>query len=171
MVNHRPTPISWNRLVNLVRRRAGPVVDAEDLVQEAYIRLAEFSLSNSVRSPEAFVLQTATNLGRSEHRARIRHDKAHSDSAVAAILHPQIVSQHEEIAARERLRVVEQAMAELPARAREVFVLHRIEGLKYREVAELLNISVSAVEKNMARALAHMALKLHEFGEERGKRG
>ena len=71
------------------------------------------------------------------------------------------------IAARERLRIVEQAIDELPPRTREVFVLHRIEGMKYSEIARALDISVSAVEKNMARALAHLALKISEFGRRR----
>jgi len=41
-------------------------------------------------------------------------------------------------------------------RSRVVFVLRRLEGLKYRDIAAQLNISVSAVEKHMERAIAHL---------------
>lgn len=159
-----PTPILWSKLVSMVRRRASSASEAEDLVQEAYLRLAERSRGAPVRNPEGFVFRTAVNLAVSDHRAATRHGKAHADHAIAALLQPQAASQHEVIAARERLRLVEQAIGELPPRAREVFLLHRVEGLKYSEIARSLEISVSAVEKHMARALTHLANRLVEFG-------
>ena len=51
---------------------------------------------------------------------------------------------------------LEATLAELPDGAREVFLLNRIDGLKYREIAELLGISQKAVEKRMHRALVSM---------------
>lgn len=166
-----PTPILWGKLVNLVRRRTGAGTDPEDLVQEAYLRLAEHSRHTPVANPEGFVYRTAVNLAMSDHRALTRHALAHADGAIAALLQPQSASQHEVIAARERLMLVEQAIAELPPRAREVFVLHRVEGLKYSEIARSLDISVSAVEKHMARALTHLATRMVEFGRKRDRRG
>lgn len=162
-----PTQLLWGKLVSLVRRRAGPGVDAEDLVQEAYARLVEQQRKACIDNPEGFVLRAASNLAVSTHRARASHGAAHADVAVAAILRPQWSPQDEVIAARERLRIVEQAIDELPPRTREVFVLHRIEGMKYSEIARALDISVSAVEKNMARALAHLTLKISDFGRRR----
>jgi RNA polymerase sigma factor (sigma-70 family) len=46
-----------------------------------------------------------------------------------------------------------EVIAELPEGAREVFMLNRMDGLKYREIAEMLGISQKAVEKRMHRAL------------------
>ena len=56
------------------------------------------------------------------------------------------------IAARERLKVVGAALDRLPQRTRASFLMHRIDGLKYREIAERLGVSQSAVEKHIARA-------------------
>lgn len=158
----------WRRLVSLVRRRSDSYADAEDYVQAAYAKLVEQSQRHVIANPEGFVLRAATNLAISDHRMKTRHASAHGDCAVKVILQPPAPSQHEALAARERLRVVEQAIAELPPKAREVFVLQRIDGLTYSEIAQVKGISVSAVEKHMARSLAHLAIKLSEFGRKRG---
>lgn len=49
---------------------------------------------------------------------------------------------------------------ELPQRQKEVFLLHRSDGLKYNEIAEILNISLNTVENHMSRALKTIRLKL-----------
>ena len=71
---------------------------------------------------------------------------------------------------------MELAIDQLPTRARQVFVLHRVEGLTYGEISRELDISVSAVEKNMARALMHLTIsnafdeKVQESGKTRNGR-
>ena len=49
---------------------------------------------------------------------------------------------------------------ELPERTRQVFVLCRVEGIRQKNVARRLGVSVSAVEKHMIRAIAHLATSL-----------
>lgn len=58
---------------------------------------------------------------------------------------------------------IEAAIASLPEKCREVFELNRIEGLKYGQIAEKLNISQKTVEAQMSRALAVMRDHLSEF--------
>ena len=52
------------------------------------------------------------------------------------------------------------ALTELHPRTRDVFVLHRLEQMKQAEIAGLFGISVSSVEKHIARALEHLATRL-----------
>jgi RNA polymerase sigma-70 factor (ECF subfamily) len=54
---------------------------------------------------------------------------------------------------QEFLEKVERVIANLPEKQREVFVMSRIEKLKYKEISEKLNISVKAIEKRMRNAL------------------
>jgi RNA polymerase sigma-70 factor (ECF subfamily) len=54
--------------------------------------------------------------------------------------------------ARERLETVKFVLGQMPERTREVFLMHRLDGMKYREIAATFGISVSAVEKHIARA-------------------
>jgi RNA polymerase sigma-70 factor, ECF subfamily len=63
----------------------------------------------------------------------------------------------------ETLARVEQAIAQLPKRCQQVFKLNRLEGLKYREVSEKLNISMKAVEAQMTRALKILRTELADY--------
>ena len=55
------------------------------------------------------------------------------------------------------------AIAELPPRTREVFVMSRERGLKYSEIAAELGVTVKAVEANMSRALRMLREQLASF--------
>ena len=58
----------------------------------------------------------------------------------------------EVLAAQERLERIMAALESLGPRTREIFLMHRLDGLKYREIAARLDITVSAVEKHIAKA-------------------
>jgi RNA polymerase sigma-70 factor, ECF subfamily len=58
---------------------------------------------------------------------------------------------------------IEQAIASLPEKCRMVFEMNRIEGLKYSEIAEKMNISLKTVEAQMSKALSIMREHLSEF--------
>ncbi len=62
--------------------------------------------------------------------------------------------------------VVSDTIGRLPQRTREIFLLSRQEGLKYREIAEQLSISVKTVEANMGKALKALRSSLKKYGEE-----
>lgn len=51
---------------------------------------------------------------------------------------------------------------ELPARQKEIFILHKVNGLKYQEIATKLNISVNTIENHMSRALKTIRSKMGE---------
>lgn len=55
------------------------------------------------------------------------------------------------------------ALEQLPERTRTIFLLHRIEGRKYREIAETIGISQSAVEKHIARAALFLAERMENL--------
>lgn len=55
---------------------------------------------------------------------------------------------------------IEKIVTDLPSRQKEVFVLHRKEGMKYREISEKLNISVNTIENHMSAALKTIRKKL-----------
>jgi RNA polymerase sigma-70 factor (ECF subfamily) len=61
------------------------------------------------------------------------------------------------VLSEEALHRVDAALLQLNERTRDVFVLNRLEQMKNREIAQMLGISESAVEKHMTKALAHLA--------------
>ena len=62
--------------------------------------------------------------------------------------------------------LVARTLEELPERTREIFELNRQKGLKYREIAEQLSISVKTVEANMGKALKALRLSLRKYEQE-----
>lgn len=64
--------------------------------------------------------------------------------------------QDEVLIARHRLERLRQGVEQLKPRTREVLLMHRLEGLKYRDIAAALGISQSAVEKHIAQAMASL---------------
>jgi RNA polymerase sigma factor (sigma-70 family) len=143
---------SWAELLARIRRRTRSDQDAEDLLHSAYLRLFAYRAEHEVREPLAFLVQTAANLAIDRHRQAQRANATPIDS-FGASLEDNSPLQDEVLAARERLRRVQVGIERLPPRTREVFLKHRVEGMKLREISAALGISQSAVEKHVAKAL------------------
>jgi len=139
----------WSDLLRQIVRRTRNRHDAEDLLHSAYLRLERYRTQNTVNDPAAFLVRTAFNISIDNYRhARIQQDRAEI---------PEIEDgaplQDEVIAARARLARVRAGLDELTPRTREVFLMHRLDNLKYHEIAGRLGISQSAVEKHIAKAV------------------
>lgn len=142
---------SWAGLLRLVKRQTGGRQDAEDLLQSAYIRLENYKADHTVENPRAFLVQTAVNIAIDTYRHDKLWDLGGEDEGTQRA--DEAPLQDEVIAARERLIRVNEGLAKLPSRTREIFLMHRLEGMKYREIAAHYGISASAVEKHIARAM------------------
>lgn len=139
-------------LLRAVRRAVGGSDAAEDLLHTAFVRLSEYSERNTVENPAAFLVRTAANLAVDERRrVHVRRESPIDIGEMLDIsdgqpLHPEV------LAAQERLEKVMAGLESLGPRTREIFLLHRVDGLKYREIAARFDITVSAVEKHIAKA-------------------
>lgn len=145
----------WTRLRDQIARMTRRD-DAEDLLHEAWIGIAERRVEPE--NAAALLARSAANRGMDAHRRERRFDRmlvpdAANAAETAADLRP---LQDEMLIARHRLERLRVGVAQLSPRTREIFLLHRLEGRKYREIAQDLGISQSAVEKHIARAMAHL---------------
>lgn len=142
----------WRSVFAIARRRAPTREDAEDAVQEAFLRLSQFESSAIVRNEKAFLVRASKNRILDDLRkARVRQ---HKRGFVLQESSSNFQSpQDEAMMQRERLKRIEALIATMPRKTRDVFVLHRIEGLTYAEIAQRTGVSVSAVEKSIARAM------------------
>lgn len=153
-------------LIRRIARRLHGGHDAEDLLHDAYLRLAEFrarrdGAAEPIANPDAYMVRTAVNLGIDARRRDRKIDGSAAVEMRCRDMEDHAPLQDEVLAARRRLARVQEGLKRLTPRTREVFLMHRLDGLKYREVAERLGISQSAVEKHIAKA----ALFLTEWTE------
>lgn len=146
------TRTGWLNILRAVKRAVGGSDAAEDLLHSAFVRLSEYRGRDTVENPSGFLVRTAANLAIDERRhVRVRRESAVDVSEMLQLADGQPL-QPEVLAARERLDKVMAALDSLAPRTREIFLLHRLDGLKYREIAARFDITVSAVEKHIAKA-------------------
>lgn len=145
----------WAKLLWRVRRRTG-YPDAEDLLHSAFLRLERYRAEHVVADPASFIVRTAVNLA-IDQRRRDAYVIEQPVDAPGLQFVDSAPLQDEVNQARARLERVREGLARLSPRTREIFLMHRIEGLRYREIAHSLGISQSAVEKHIAKAALFLA--------------
>jgi RNA polymerase sigma-70 factor (ECF subfamily) len=141
----------WARLLGRLRGRLWPSADCEDLLHAAFLRFERYRQTVPVRDHEGFLLRTAVNIGIDEQRRGRWIDHRLIDSACETFAAPAPL-QDEALAARERLARVKEGLDRLDPKTRRIFLMQRLEGKKYREIAVELGLSQSAVEKHIAKA-------------------
>jgi RNA polymerase sigma-70 factor (ECF subfamily) len=140
--------------------------DAAELAQEAYIRLHRLEQPENQDNARAFLFQVATNLAVDQLRRRqlhyrfLRSEKGQAVEGEPADLNAAGAPPEQILAARQKLAVIDQALAELPFKAKQAFLLHRQNGMPYSAIAEQMQVSVSSVEKYILQALRHCRKRL-----------
>jgi RNA polymerase sigma-70 factor (ECF subfamily) len=143
-------------LARYFRNRIPDPSEVDDLVQEVFARMAARDSREPIEHLSGFVFQLASNVLADRARRRFAR-KADNHVAFDAERHAEAdFDPYRILAGREDLRAATEALLALPPRTRRIFILHRLEGRKSREVAAQLGISVSAVEKHMVRAMQHL---------------
>lgn len=146
-------------LQKLLRRRGATPEHAEDLVQEAVLRLHAYThQGGQVQNQEAFLTRTALNLAIDDHR-HSRSDSYESEPVENLDLPDLEPAPDEVFAAEQRLIKMREALERANPRTRDVFFMHRLYGFSHAEIARRLSISVSAVEKHVASAVTILAIE------------
>jgi RNA polymerase sigma factor (sigma-70 family) len=140
--------------------------EAEDLTQEVFVRLLNHPDKNNGRTIEGYVFTIAANLLRDRAKsvatAHQRHIQSlhlldEKDASCANLVEDR--NPERVLVGRQTIRDVLDALSELGERTRDVFVLARLENVQHREIAAMYGVSVSAVEKMMMKAMAHLGAR------------
>lgn len=137
-----------------LRARLGSNEEANDLLHDAFARLLGARPADGVRDPAAFLNRIVRNLlvdrsrRRSTRPVHVAIDEG--DAAVAP-------EQGQAIELEEMRHRYTDLVGALPPRMREVFVLHRIDHLSYKEIAARLDISIRTVEWHIAQAIVRIS--------------
>lgn len=141
----------WADVLKKIVRRTGDA-DAEDLMHSAFLRLEQYQAGHTISNPAAFLVRTAVNIRIDGYRQQRRfHDAPLPEQPDPCAPADEIV------AAKLFFSRVTEGINRLPDRTREIFLMHRIDKLEYTEIAARLGITVSAVEKQMAKAMLFLA--------------
>ncbi len=134
-------------------RRAVVDIDVDDIIQESYTVLAEMESVDTIRFPKAYLFQIARSLiVRHIRRAQIVSIQAVDD--LDRLDHPDDAPSPEQCAIdRDELRHLAVAIAAMPLKTREAFILRRVEGFSQREIAAQMRISENTVEKHISRGV------------------
>jgi RNA polymerase sigma factor (sigma-70 family) len=147
---HEPALRAW------LRHRRVVDLDIDDIVQETYATLVSMASVEAIRDIRSYTFQTAFSiLAMHVRHARVVsiHSTAEIDQLAVAAPDP---SPERQVEDRDELRQLAQALASMPAKCREVFILRRVDGLSQRQAAERLGLSEKTLEKHMARGIRHL---------------
>jgi RNA polymerase sigma factor (sigma-70 family) len=163
-------PLQFNRrwrpaLMSFFLRRVRNHQEAEDLTQEVFARLIR--RSDKAQAPgdplgDAYIFQVAANLLRDGvRRWKVREEHqalaAPMEESTSENLDPARI-----VIGRDSLSAVIAALAALPERTRDIFILYRIEAVGMDVIAATYGISKSAVKKHMMRAMAALTARMRE---------
>ncbi len=156
-LNHRQS------LIQTIYRIVGCPQTAEDLAHEAYLKMLNAAKTQEISYPHPFLYQIARNLALDHLRKeKIRqcidnHPKGDEDTGNTLESIPSIApTPEQQIADRQQVALMLDALNGLSERRRQILVLHRFHHWTYERIAEHYGISRSAVEKNVHVALAHL---------------
>jgi RNA polymerase sigma factor (sigma-70 family) len=164
-----------NQAFNLARWLTRNDQDAEDVVQEAYLRAYRFFPSLRGNDARAWLLTIVRNSfytwhehRRNESGAASFDEQLHSLADTAQALPPDGApgSPDGQLLRRERQQAVRAALQTLPLEFREVIVLRELDDMSYKEIAAIVGIPLGTVMSRLARGRQLLATRLAPLQEE-----
>ena len=151
----------YTDLLRFLTRRMGDPDRAADVAHDTVLRLAVAGDSVSdVQDRRAYLFRVAGNLAIDTLRQNARRaGVAVSDAAMEAVPDPTPLPETT-LLARERVRQLDAALAELPSKPRQALLLSRMDGMTHAQIAARLGVSESMVAKYIAQALRHCRNRL-----------
>ena len=149
-------------LCSFAQKYVGDIDEAKDIVHNVFINLwnkrEDIDLNTSLKS---YLFQGVYNRSLNyirDHKKLVRFDTPQTEAELG-----QYVESRDHLESSETENRINRALDDLPDKCREIFLMNRFDGLKYREIAEKLNISIKTVETQMSRALKTLREKLSDM--------
>ncbi len=140
--------------------------DIEDVAQEAYLRAYVAEQQKEIEQPKAYLFRIARNLALTQLKKKSNKITEYLEESGASVVIECGAAADSEVEAEESLGLYCEAVAALPEKCRQVFLLRKVHGLAHKEIAERMSLSVSSVEKYLLRGI----LECKAFVQEREAR-
>ncbi|CAG8865929.1 hypothetical protein PS627_01799 [Pseudomonas fluorescens] len=144
-------------LLRTLQRMVDNPSTAEDLLQETYLRVTRALGERPVEHLEPFVFQTARNLALDHLRARRAQARTLLDDVPEQVLHnvaAPLGSSEDAAHAEQLLKHLSVSLGQLSQRQQRIFILSRLHGASYLEIADQLKVSASTVQKELKLIMA-----------------
>lgn len=150
------------RVERFLRTKVSNPADAQNLVQEAYLRLLRVKEPQLIQDPVAYLFRIARNLV-GEMYAKL---PPAADSLDDVDLADQGMSTEELAQIKQQIDRLDEVLTHLNPKCRAALILHRCDGLTVDEIAAELDLSRGMVKKHLAQGLARCRARLRRFHEE-----
>ena len=144
-------------LVRYLSKKVRNSEDANDLAQEAFLRMHKFQQSRPLDNARAFLFKTANNLVVDQMRRAKVHDKYLSFEMLPEQSDEEndkyVPSAERTVSAEQELDQIYQVVDRMPEKVRRAFLMHRGKDLSYPQIASEMGVSTSMVEKYIIKAL------------------
>jgi RNA polymerase sigma factor (sigma-70 family) len=145
-------------LVRFIAAKVGSHQVARDIAQQAYVRLLQLDKRETISYLRAFLFRTAANLVIDRYR------KAKRSPAIESLTDIELpvfeLSPERQIAGEQAFAVFQAAVAELPAKCRLAFILHRVHGLEIPAISAHMKIGDCMVRRYISNALDFIRARL-----------
>jgi len=160
-------------LRRVVQRHKPAWADTDDLLQEAFLRAYAAEMKRGVDHPKAFLFTVARNTALGELRSSEASpiDRTVDYEETAVLHHTDDNDATKVLDGRRKLYAFTMAVLQLPPRCRRAFLLRRVDGLSFKQIANRMGISVSAAEKHVAMGLLRCSEHLANLGYQPGDYG
>jgi len=149
-------------LARFFSKRVKEQHDIDDLVQDVFVRLVRKLNSDGSQIVSGYVFQTAQSVLNDWLRKRqVRQVAAHDDLEAELPDLKDDSTPERLLLGKQSLEKATAAVLELPEVTRAIFILRRLEGMRYADIAKRLRMPISTIEKHMVRAVAHLDLRLN----------
>lgn len=136
-------------LLRYATRITGDSIEAEDVVQEAWLRFRATASERMLEEPNGYLFRIVQNLALDRQRRQGRENRVFVAGATAAtaLVPSDQPSQQADVEAKDELARLHKAITQLPERTRRAFEMHRFEEMKLVEIAGELGISKSLAQE------------------------
>ncbi|WP_417810416.1 RNA polymerase sigma factor [Thalassospira alkalitolerans] len=154
------------QLVAMVVRRVRDREIAAELVQDVYARLMQSGDCGAEEANTKVLYASVRNAVIDHHRSTYGRAQAMNGILPSQLWLCETTSPQEHAESRQALSALDRALLELSPKAREMFILHRVDGIPNTKLAKKYGISVSAVEKQLARTMRHCQERLAAYRDD-----
>lgn len=141
---------------NLARWLAGSDPDAQDVVQEAYLRAFRFFPGFRGGNSRSWLLRIVRNVFYDWLKKNRRNDMVTPAEIDMEDLLEESDGPDASLLAKADHQMLHQAIAELPVEFREILILRELEGFSYKEIADIAEVPIGTVMSRLARARGHL---------------